>query len=665
MIINSILPRFNNIQQARSVEQPRLFKTNMPQPAKDVFIKQPSFRGVEKGGMYFTKLYTSALQRNDIPLLKKMIEDNNWQEFHDCKVKMNFRNVMNIILTDGLFSTNQKIKDLFNDKNLYNLAKQYINITDMATEYGPPFQLLKIYFSMTEDPKQRKIIAEDSCYKIYKSKLEDYQKTNKLSQFPMSDLERYFMRTPESEQQEYVKEIMNVRLQRILSKNGDKTPEELLNCLNDLIISPEILEMQYDNSKLIDKIASIPANDENKEIISKIAKKLSEMKLPNNETFRNAGIIAAKNGNAELLKVLDSQHVYYRTNLQEEISSFPANVQEIISNAKINDEELISFANVPSALKIYLISHPNSGINSIDKEGNSLAIEAVKAKNFETLELLAEHDDFDWNMLDKNNNNLLTQLIDTYNNLSGLLMYEYHHSEVNKLLQFLRKLPQDKFDINHTNYSYLKYFNNSSIQTPSYFCFYSECGHNMDDDIIAFPDFNPNLKLIGRRNSIMEWCSNIFYDFKKLLHHPNTDISYLLDPITIDSLIYRNNCESSLNYLHEFGTSLQFAKEAKTRYNENGMLDLKEIESFVNHPHFNQIMNTKFNIAEENIAHLLVDIHPDITNTSEVIDYIRIFETLSNKSFDFNQKDLLGKTPLDKARLCENKIAINILEKYQ
>lgn len=665
MRINNIT---TDIQQSTPEQKKPFFMTKISLPTFGAHAKVDEF----------VKLYTEAIQKNDVPLLKRMIEERNWQGFYDCKAYIeNFAKEMMSILTDGIYSTNQKIKDLFNDKNLFNLAKQYKDTSKLASEYGSFFHIAQIYFSNTQDEDSRKSIVEEIYNQIHNNIFNKSQNINKISQFPMSDLERYYSRGSDNAKREHVHETMKLRLQRIVSKNGDNTPEELLNCLNDLIMSPEILGIQYNDSRLIDKIANIPVNDENKEVISKIAQKLAKMELPDNKILRNAGIIAARNGNAELLKVFDSKHIYYKTLLQEPVKNFPQNVQEILDNAKINDETLTSYADNPEELEKYLAEHPNTGINSKDKNGETLAIKAVQARNLKTLELLAKHDDFDWNMLDKNRNNLLTQMLE-FNSFELKLKKEYYTEFVEQLLQLLRELPRGKFNINHTNYAYFDvYLNKIELR---HFCFFTECPRDLRNDIIAFEDFNPNLKLTKQNNSLIEdWASKDFKIFNNMLNHPNTDISPLLDPITIkkfedklekwsDDHFSRkedSNLMKSLQLLTSQGIDMEFVKDTKKIYDKNGMLDLNEIERFVNYSQFNNVKHTKFNIADENIAHLLVDISPDATNLNEIMDYMRVFEKIKQADFDFNLKDIMGRTPLEKAIESQNQVAINILTKYQ
>lgn len=655
VIFNPRIVQPNNIQQKQPVRQER---TLMIQP-EDEFLKQPSF-GAGPEVDYFVKVYSDAIKNNDVKLLKNLIEENNWKFYNYCRV-FDFKNEIRPLLETGRNSENQEIRDLFNDRNLSNLFSQYISSDRFVIDPGM-FDYAKIYFANTQDEDKRKVIANEMVDHIFLDEAVATAEGNifhnifnpahkKLSIFPMTDYERFLLRN--KNERLYSKKLheltMNARLKSIISRNGIKTPEQLLNCLNDLVMSPEILEMKYKGKELIYRISDIPVNEENKETISKIAAKLSEMKLPDNETFRTAGVRAAYNGNEEVLKSFNSVGVHYRDKIGEPISKFPQNVHEVLNNAKINDSSLTSFVKYPDVIEDYLATHPNVDINSRDNDGDTLVLKAVKERNFETLEMLAKYDDVDWNAVDKDQKNVLMQMLKF---AFGELKSEYSTEFAQKLLKLLRELPRGKFDINYANYfsygdEYCPISNNIC-----YGCFYT--ASNLKDDVLAFPDFNPTMRMPGNIWTILEHASFDSDLFKKVAAHPNCPtnlVTTLGQELVLASRIADD-------------PDLQVIKQINDIYDKNGSLDLDEIEKFINYHGKRTTNDHRFNIVNENIAHLLVDILPDMNNPVEMEKYTQLFENLHNTKFDFNAKDIFGRTPLDKAIECENEIAFNILLNY-
>lgn len=591
-------------------------------------------------------LYSRALDSENLPLLKMMIEDNNWQGFvYHPLASYQFGSEEYPIIRKGQNSENPEIKALFNDEHLYKLLSQYNNIYYTAIDdYNEFFDFALIFYTQTQDAGMRKMIAENMVYTILDSNLDSSLKSDKISEFPMTEYERELLKWAYNDEKNIIRASMMKRMEKILSKNGSETPEELLNCLLDKSMSQELLELPYNNIVLINRIANIPVNDENKEIISKIITKLSEMRLPDNEKFRHAGITAAKNGNLELLKLFESKHIHFINNLNEPISNFPENVQQLLKNSKVNDSELTNFIRYPKAIEKYLAQNPAVDINSRNQYGDTLALSAVKAYDLNTLKVLAERDDFDWNIVDSNGNNVLTHVLSNS---------DYNSEFITELIKILRQLPSGKFDINHVYYK---------TGVP-YNALISYHAASFVDDIISFPNFNPNQKLRGD-DTLLQQYIGYFELFEKLFNHPDADVAALADKEVLNKLKKSDRTDPRCLRLISEHCDKQFAQKIKDIYDENGFLELDEIEKFVNYDALSNIMNTKFNIAGENIVHLLVEIFPDILNPMEIKTYYQILEKLKQADFDFQLTDDLGRTPLDKAIECENEVAIDLLKGY-
>ena len=164
--------------------------------------------------------------------------------------------------------------------------------------------------------------------------------------------------------------------------------------------------------------------------------------------------------------------------------------------------------------------------------------------------------------------------------------------------------------------------------------------------MLKFPDIDTNLNPAASTPLWLKFI-DVFNTFKKLYEHPNTDIS-LIKAEDIDKVLNDRRIDPRVNQYLKEQTDATFIKWAKNLYENNGMLTLDEIEKFVNYENFRAIKNTQFNVFGENIAHLLTDIFPD---------------KLKDSGFDFQAKDELDRTPLEKAIEGENKIIAEVLRR--
>lgn len=607
-------------------------------------------------------IFKDAIDNENVPLLKTLTQDDNWHLFlYHTMDSPEFKQNQLPIIRQGQKSKNPEIKELFNDKNLYNLLAQYKHIyTTVLDDSDCMFDLGMTYLYNAPERKQ-KIIAENMAEKILNNSRYCSKTVELLSDIPLTSYELNELYKKKigrlAQGADKVKEAISLRVKKIIKRNGFDTPKQLLACLNDRVMTPELLDLPYKEYTLIDKIAQIPVREENKAILSQIMEKLSKIKhLPDNDIFRRAGITAAKQGNVELLKFFDSKHVHFANELVEPLTKFPEEVRNILKNAKINDTNILDYSSYIILVKNYLKTHPNIDINSRDKNGNSLISLAIKFKSLDKIKMLAERDDVDWNLVDEEGNTPLMQLLtrSERNDDDSRLKFK------KKVLEILRELPKGKLDVNYIN---PKGFNGNTAPFTALTMplLYFDTEYDLIDDLLKFPDIDTNLNPAASTPLWLKFI-DVFNTFKKLYEHPNTDIS-LIKAEDIDKVLNDRRIDPRVNQYLKEQTDATFIKWAKNLYENNGMLTLDEIEKFVNYENFRAIKNTQFNVFGENIAHLLTDIFPDIDNPKEFTQIRRIVDKLKDSGFDFQAKDELDRTPLEKAIEGENKIIAEVLRR--
>lgn len=600
---------------------------------------------------YYFEMFAASLQNENVPLLKAMIKDDDWQTFIFHKMDSNvFQERQLPIIRNGQQSSNPEIKELFSDKNLYNLLKkcQTIYITS-GSQARNMFDLGLIHLYQTPLP-YRNVVAENMVYSLLERSYVE-NKADYISEIPVTNEERTILRQ-NIKDVDIVNNAFKLRVEKIIERNGIETPEELLGCLNDRVMSEDLLTRPYKDTTILNKISEIPVTGENQQIITQIVEKLSKMPaFPDDDNFRRAALNAAKNGNSELLKLFDSKHIHYKNLLKnsDEIDNFPKNVRDILRNAKINNSYLTSYVNFPSELELYLAANPYIDINSKDKDGKTLLSAAIDNSSIPMLDFLAKRDDVDWNMVDDIGQNILMQSLQKMRNKNIPLSFEKH------LIKILQELGRDKFDINFVNER------NSCIP----YTVLSSRSYNFPvfKELLGFPDIDTNLNPEDELPLILKFVHETDY-FKELYQHPSTDTSFLT-PVYIQKLIEQDvHIDNELMQFLNNQYTINLKNDIQNIYEEKGILDIDDFEYILDCKESVKIINMKFNIAGETIGHLLVDYYPNSNNPQEINRLKKIVRTINSKGFDFQAKDEFGKTPLDKAEEAENDMMKTLLQRY-
>ena len=378
-------------------------------------------------GFYPTRLL-DIVEENNLPLLKLLVEDLNWKHFTRFSLTDMFF-VASSIQHDG----NEEIKEILSNKNIFNLLRQYPTEDVVSELIEEPEMFASYHYNLPED--QRELFEDYAVDKVLDNMENTYM--DSITSIPMTNREREILNDEEGSEWKKgdVNDILNRRLEKIIERNGCETPQELLACVSDRVMSSELLTRQ---NSLINKIAQIPVTEENKPIILQIIEKLNEFdRIPENEELKKARPIAAKQGNTELLKFL--------FNMNESLSEFSIDLHK-----KINDPELIENSDDIDELEEYLSAHPNSDINSKTYNHKSLISTAIQNRRIDILKFLAKRDDVNWHRT-------LVQLLDWPS--------EYNLKFQSKVLKFLRNLPEEKFNFKEEIKEYYSLHNNKLNKT--------------------------------------------------------------------------------------------------------------------------------------------------------------------------------------------------------
>lgn len=370
-------------------------------------------------------------EANNYQLLKILVEDMNWKLFTDYSL-----NDMLFAATSLQNDGREEIKKVLSNENICNLIKQYNREIVLEELIQDPELCVSYYYSLPEAEREE---FGDSIAIAFLEMYEPLSK-NIMPEIPMTNTERELLNNEDTYKylKENIKDILEQRLEKVIKRNGAETPQQLLGCVSDRVMSAELLTLE--KNSLINKIAKIPVTEENNAIISQIIEKLNGFsRIPDNEEFRNAAIIASTNGNIELLKFFNSKGIHYINNLQEPLNNFRQEAHEILKNAKINDPEIIENCDDLDELEEYLTSHPKSDINSKNDNGESLISIAIQNRRMDILKFLAKRDDVDWNITNKNFDNILAQLLSR--SVDSELTFQ------TKVMKLLRELPESKFDL--------------------------------------------------------------------------------------------------------------------------------------------------------------------------------------------------------------------------
>ena len=626
------------------------------------------------------KYYDRALKVGNSDLLKVYVEDLKLQP---CQT-YNYWKKTSDIIERGRFNSNPEIVELFNDKNLYELMKT-----------NPEFGRL---YSNNSRPKTLSILAnafmneEKNLYKKYgyinkllSSAARTDNKTEICSEFPVAPFERRDVNYCTDSEISHLEEILPIpyinrlRVEKLIERNiPDKdltNPENLLKCLNDSFMSPELLTKNYrENSSILSHIASIPVTEQNKKIMSEIVNKIKSMGYMSyrescwtqssiTDLLGQTAELAARNNNVELLEYFKSIHL----NLNEclDLNSLSPEVKKVLADVKPQDTQLPTFADAtsPEAFKLYLKKYPQYDINSRDGIGESLLLKAVKKGNLKILEELKNIDDVDWNITDSFGKNAAMLAID---------LIEKEPKKSKAILENLKNLPDGKFDINYINPCILE-----KTKMPANALTYSLFDYSLKgvDDILSFKNLDVNNHAQGTMPPLFIIPARTNHDhftleiFKKLLKKEGLDLGMKFEGKTLREALYSGEFENIQDtYSAELfekrldnAIAKRFVNKMSNVYNDEGTFTLEQIKDYLNFGKLDLVKNEPLNILGDRIVHFL----PEITGCDKDYNIMKdvndIFETLKKNDFDFDVLNDIGDSALKKAVEAENVPIVNML----
>lgn len=602
-------------------------------------------------GSRWSDFYKRAIDNENVNLLKLLIEDLNWRVLVNDYNRNNasaFIESIEPIINAGWKSNNPEVREVFNDDNVYNIIK---NIPVSGLVIFEKTDFLNIMLEKAPNPqKVLDQITEAGWGILFKTKeqIQEY-----LGNFPTSAYERYKSST-DKENRDTIRNA-NIMREIKLSKdhNGLKTPQDILNALNDRRCTGELLNFSgFDNSSIMDFIARIPYSEKDKETISKIAERLYKIYEPkDDDRSQKHALLAAMNGNNALLKFFEDKHVHYRHLITSPIESYPKQVRETIQNSKLNDRWGILKFNDAARLKTHLEEHPEIDVNSRDYDGIGLILRAFKAENLDILKYLATRDDVDWNIRDNNGENILMHLISDKKDAPDIEFKK-------EVIKLLRELPEGKFDVNYVNY------NNGAVGRRYPYSALSSflngktynLDENMFDELLKFPELDTNNMVYENVPLLVYLINGLSSDFKKIYNHPNTNREVILNNPDLE-IPWRIQ-----DFLEEEADK-NVIKNIKEIYDKNGELTLEQIQQFIQYKNIDKIIDAKLNIVGENILHFLADINITSDNINQVEALVKLIA--QNHLHYLNIPDDFGTTPIDKIINAENtKIADLIKKKY-
>jgi len=284
----------------------------------------------------------------------------------------------------------------------------------------------------------------------------------------------------------------------------------------------------------------------------------------------------------------------------------------VLSDVKVNSDDLLKFARlgVASGVKI-ILTNPVIDVNSVDEDGNSAAILAAKKGHHSVIRELNKSENFDVNYVNPKT------LESAYTAASD--------AETRKAVSENVNFKPSKSDFS----DYSKLFNLIDSNAPV-------------QDIIKLiqgisSQGSLNLKIMKDGKTLQERLKE--YSFNKGANEKDV----------IHNLLY-----SSL----QEGISKNFLSRTRQIVDENGVLSIDQIKSFVNYPDASMIINQPLNDIDEPIGFFIADHYSDGDNIMDVVD---IIERLKSLHYDFSAKNKMNQTVLEKSKDAENQFLTDYL----
>lgn len=466
-----------------------------------------------------------------------------------------------------------------------------------------------------------------------------------------------------------------LRAKNIIIKNvpnGEFTIQSLKKCLNDPIMSPEILIQRVDDTSIFEEISKIQVDDSNRADMKELVQKIRDMRYlkHSGEVLSNIAYNAAEHNNVDLLQFLKENHVDLSraSKAFKDSSNVTQQIRQILSDVKSQDKQLISFAQYDSvvAFNSFIKTKLNSiDINSRDDNGSTLLLEAAKNGNVEMIKELKNIADVDWNITDSIGQNVLMHAINHAHALENSRKAE-------EIIDILKTLPKEKFDINYINYC------TNCICPYPHTAIQYRLAHNLWDNLLEklleFPNINVNLHA---ENSIptayIPCIKNSPEEFKTLVENSDIDTLATYNGKSLRQHLYSRGLFPSINRVGDaapFERILDskangiFINKMKKIYDKYGTFTIEQINDFLNYGQLEKIKDEPINILGEKISHFIAEIFPNPENPDEILALTKLFEKLKEKNIDMDSLDDIGRSPMKKAVEADNAIIARLFKDY-
>lgn len=328
------------------------------------------------------------------------------------------------------------------------------------------------------------------------------------------------------------------------------------------------------------------------------------------------------------------------------------NIQQLPPKSKLNPDKVQSdkIFELESIIKNKILTeeffkaYPDIDINSQDSEGNTLLLRAIKRNDEDMLRALRDIDKLgkygkvDWNVVDsKGNNAFMIDIIelepDDFNYLSNILSDYTNANYINPKT----KLTALQLAIKNNNSYYIHLLSRISDVNKTH------------------PDTPPASFMIIAANDIGSYTKDDFPWYK-------TDLDATYKGKTIFEYVNVKkvaNLSSNLLHFLEKHLSLKNLKKMREYYKQEGMLDINQLLDYIKQPCFSEICNESINEIGENIGHFITEIYPE--NFEEIKLMSEIIDRIDNCHYNFESKDSLGRTAIDKAIEGQNLIVLRFL----
>lgn len=647
------------------------------------------------------ELYRNAINKKNMPLLKFITEDLKVKPYdmYSHTYDSNGHEICTAgkEIVKGREHKDPEVRHFFDDEHLYQLFLSSDEQNKLRYGYAPLVNTTYAIAQHVHDDKGLALLMK-AAVNSEKGLLEKNIMLNSIikgldspygnseiryvlaAEFPVAPIERNMnssvSRLKTRSLGEYYPGYIratSIRAENLFKKyaiNDKFTIDGLKKCLDDTIMSPEVLIQCGSKSSVLEEISKIHVDETNRSDMNEIVQKIRDMKYLKYhwETLRDIASNAAEHNNADLLQFLKEEHVDLSLACSrfKNSSDVTDEVLQILSNVKSYEYNLVEYSLYDSveAFRSFAKSRlKDIDVNSRDYNGSALLLEAAKKGNVDLIRELKNIQEVDWNITDSVGKNVLMHTID----------YALEDPKrAKEIIDILKTLPKDKFDINYINYCA-----NTIAPYPHTAIQYS-LSHNLSDDLLKklleFPNADVN---VHAENSLpTAYIPCLKYEpeqLKFLVENTNVDTLAPYNGKTLRQHLfswrlfpYISSVNNAAPFERLFNNKANdiFINKMKKIYDNEGSFTIEQINDFLNYGQIESIKDEPLNLIGERISHFIAEIFPDAENPDEVLELTKLFEKLKEKEVNLNALDGIGRSPMRKAIEADNPIVAKLFKDY-